>query len=435
MKRILLILIALGFAATVSAQTSPRIYRSEFVPFDTREAADALDRKNIAKYKAFEPKLLTEGEDVLGLGEEVEIPNSWFDSFIYLHLENVRASYTLCINERPVIIVNDTYSPLDLDITPYVKQGENDLLFILHKNPYTSLEKGFSAKPVKPFSNSYLFAQEKRSIRDFNVKLTPDSLYRFGILDLEVILQNGFNYEEPITVGFDIYDPTGKLLEFSVNEITVAGQSVDTLRFHPFIYHTNEHRWGVNGKSPLYKVMLYTKRNGTFKEYIPIKIGFDQQEVKEGQFCRFGKPVNIVWQRYNAAGDEQTTRKELLNLKKNGVNTLWPNYPQPYWFYDLCDAMGMMVIDQANLNAPDNREDRTVGGTPTNDPKLVDEYIDRVRAMYYRSRNHTCIIAFALGGECGNGYNMYKAYQWLKSVAPDATVIYPDADGEWNTDF
>ena len=97
--------------------------------------------------------------------------------------------------------------------------------------------------------------------------------------------------------------------------------------------------------------------------------------------------------------------------------------------------MGMMVIDQANLNAPDNREDRTVGGTPTNDPKLVDEYIDRVRAMYYRSRNHTCIIAFALGGECGNGYNMYKAYQWLKSVAPDATVIYPDADGEWNTDF
>lgn len=435
MKRIILILTSLVFAASVSAQTSPRVYRSEFVPFDTREAADALDRSKTAKYKDFEPKLLTDGNDVLGLGEEVDIPNDWFDSFIYLHLENVRATYTLLINERPVIVVNDSYSPLDLDITPYVRQGQNSLRFVLHKSPCSFLEEGFTAKPVKPFSNSYLFAQEKRSIRDFNVKLVPDSLNRFGILDLEVILQNGFNYEEPITVGFDIYDPSGKLLEFSVNETKVAGRSVDTLRFHPFIYHTNEHRWGVNGKSPLYKVMLYTKRNGTFKEYIPIKIGFDQQEIRDGEFYRFGKPVDIVWQRYNAAGDAKKTRQEILELKKNGVNTLWPNYPQPYWFYDLCDALGMMVIDQASLNATDKREDRTVGGTPTNDPQLVDEYIDRVRAMYYRSRNHTCIIAFALGGECGNGYNMYKAYEWLKSVAPDAAVIYPDADGEWNTDF
>ena len=148
------------------------------MPDDTSGAAEALERKNSAKDKAVEPKLLNEGKDVLGLGEEVEIPSSWFDSFIYLQRENVRASYTLCINERPVIIVNDTYSPLDLDITPYVKQGENDLLFILHKNPYKSLEKGFSANPVKPFSTSYMFSQETRSITDIHGKSLPDSLNR-----------------------------------------------------------------------------------------------------------------------------------------------------------------------------------------------------------------------------------------------------------------
>ena len=64
-----------------------------------------------------------------------------------------------------------------------------------------------------------------------------------------------------------------------------------------------------------------------------------------------------------------------------------------------------------------------------------DEYLERVRNMYYRSRNHTCIIGFALGGESGNGYNMYKAYQWLKSVEPSRPVICIDADGEWNTDL
>ena len=101
----------------------------------------------------------------------------------------------------------------------------------------------------------------------------------------------------------------------------------------------------------------------------------------------------------------------------------------------LCDELGLYVIDRANINAPDRRDDRRVGGTPSNDPALADEYLERVKAMYYRSRNHTCVVAFALGGESGNGYNMYKAYEWLKSVEKSRPVIYTDADGEWNSDL
>ena len=40
-----------------------------------------------------------------------------------------------------------------------------------------------------------------------------------------------------------------------------------------------------------------------------------------------------------------------------------------------------------------------------------------------------------LGGESGNGYNMYKAYQWLKSVERERPVLYGDAAGEWNSDL
>mgnify|MGYP002516769178 FL=1 len=66
----------------------------------------------------------------------------------------------------------------------------------------------------------------------------------------------------------------------------------------------------------------------------------------------------------------------------------------------------------------------------------MDEYLTRVKSMYYRSRNHSCIIAFALGGdESGNGYNMYKAYEWLKSVEKERPVIYLGTEGEWNTDL
>ena len=50
-------------------------------------------------------------------------------------------------------------------------------------------------------------------------------------------------------------------------------------------------------------------------------------------------------------------------------------------------------------------------------------------------RSHTCVVAYALGAPSGNGYCMYKAYEWLKSVEKYRPVVYVDADGEWNSDL
>ena len=151
-------------------------------------------------------------------------------------------------------------------------------------------------------------------------------------------------------------------------------------------------------------------------------------EAAQAVYTLAGKPAV-------SDADRKTTLAELKALKAKGNNTICPDYPQPGWFYDLCDELGLYVIDCANINAPEKRDDRKVGGTPSNDPSLADEYLERVKAMYYRSRNFTCVIAYSLGGPSGNGYNMYKAYQWLKSVEKSRPVIYSDTDGEWNSDL
>ena len=74
--------------------------------------------------------------------------------------------------------------------------------------------------------------------------------------------------------------------------------------------------------------------------------------------------------------------------------------------------------------------------TPANTPWLMDEYVARALAMYYRSRHHACIIAFSLSNsDSGNGYNMYKCYEALKAIGDNRAIIYPYADGEWNSDI
>ena len=353
---------------------------------------------------------------------------------MYLHLENVGTAYTLTVNDTEVAEVEDSSTPAEFALTPYIREGKNAVVLTLRRSAADALNAAPASR--KAFENSYLYTQNNRSIRDFEIALVPDSTRKFGVLELAVVAQNAFNYDEPVTVGYDIYSPQGKLLEFNMTEITIPGRSTDTVRFSPFIYHTYKNKWEAGSKTPpLYKVMLFTRRNGVYKEYMPLKIGFGKTELVDGRIMRLGKELKPVKAGYNAAADRKTTLAELKALKAKGKNTICPDYPQPAWFYELCDSLGLYVIDRANINAPERSGDRTVGGTPSNDPRLVGDYLERVKAMYYRSRNFTCVIAYSLGGPSGNGYNMYKAYQWLKSVEKSRPVIYSDTDGEWNSDL
>lgn len=439
MKHATILLAALCLATGAAAQTTARIHRTEVVPYDTRHDAEARARAKSGYTIDFRPgtTLVTEGPLYAIVKQQVKIPYVWTDGLVYLHLENMPTAYSLWVNGREVATVHDPLTPAEFDITPYVRQGKNDFKLLLHNDSPTRKIDPQTATKRTEFDGSYLYYQNKRSIRDFRVELVPDSLGRnFGMLDLQIVAQNAHNYDEQVAVGYDIYSPEGKLLDYNIVETTVPGNSADTLRFQPFIYGAYNHKWEAGAKKPsLYKVMLFTRRDEAYKEYMPLKVGFGKTELVDGKLTRFGKEIALNRVRYNAAADAKTTAAQLAGLRKQGYNTLEPDYPQPAWFYELCDAEGLYVIDKAAIDAPEHRADRSVGGTPSNDPSLVQEYLQRVQAMYYRSRNFTCVIAYALGAPSGNGYNMYKAYEWLKSVEPSRPILYEDADGEWNSDF
>ena len=430
---VLAIVVSLDIA---SAQTIVR--RTEFICYDKREDSKVDVRTNNDKYIPFNPTLQFEGEGSVRAvyEQEIEVPASWNDYNAYLHTENIGGDYTIFVNGVQITSAIDRFTPTDMHISPYLDQGKNIVAVVVVDEPYmAAIAEGMTQPQRTQFENCYIFAQRRLGIYDFNVRLLPDSLNRFAQLHLDVIADNSFSSDEVIEVGYDIYAPDGKLMEFSVNDLALEMFTRDTLNFNPYIYHSNPNRWSA-ANPKLYDLTLYVKRSGILWEYIPLKVGFAQYGYTEdGAITAFGKPLTLNKERYNAAADKATTEREIKAMKQRGINCLMPDYPQPRWFYDICDRVGIYVIDCAAVASPTSADNRALGGTPANAPELVDEYLRRVETMYHRAQNHVCIIAFSLGKRAGNGYNMYKAYELLKSKDDSRAIIYEDADGEWNTDL
>lgn len=426
------------FVSLDMASAQAVISRTEFICYDKRADAKSDIRTNNDKYIDLRPTLQFEGEGSVRAvyEQEIDVPASWNDYNAYLHTENVGGDYTIFVNGAQITSAIDRFTPTEIYISPYLVQGKNVVAVVVVEEPYmAAVAEGLTMPQRQQFDNCYIFAQRRLGIYDFNVRLVPDSLERFAELKLDVLVDNSFSSDEVIEVGYDIYAPDGKLMEYSVNDLALEKFTRDTLSFKPYIYHSNPNRWSpANPK--LYDLTLYVKRSGILWEYIPLKVGFAQYGYTEdGAITAFGKPLTLKKEVYNAAADRATTEREIKALKQRGINCLTPDYPQPRWFYDICDRVGIYVIDCAAVASPSCADNRAIGGTPANAPELVDEYLRRVESMYHRAQNHVSIIAFSLGKRAGNGYNLYKAYELLKSKGDSRAIIYEDADGEWNTDL
>ncbi len=409
--------------------------RTEFISYNIRLEAEGRDLANSVFYldlsKRANAYVTSDGK---GSGWIVEpyIPFQWLDREIYLHVEGV-AQGDIYLDDKLIGRMTDSRMPFEMHLSPFAREGVNNLrIEKMQSGPGIELEQGLPPAPGQPVI--YLWSQPKLCIRDMAISAAPDSTGKAGELKVDVLVSNSYNMAETVTIGIDIYSPEGKLLLYNLKDIKVVGHGVDTLRFTETVYGAMQRLWSP--QTPfLYNFMVYLKYQGRIIEYIPYRVGFTTfgYDPEKG-LVRNGVPVNCAAARYNAVSLGQA-RKDIEGLKLRGINTVCPDAPQKAWFYELCDSIGMNVVDRVNINAPASRDDRKVGGTPTNDPAWLPLYLVRMRGEFARNRNHACIAAWSIGRESSNGYNMYKSYELLKGLEPSRAVVYPDAGGEWDSDL
>ncbi len=161
-----------------------------------------------------------------------------------------------------------------------------------------------------------------------------------------------------------------------------------------------------------------------------LRVGFRRVEVRGHELLVNGRAVPIRGVNRHEHDDRrgkavtiESMRRDLCLIKQHNLNAVrTSHYPNDPAFYDLCDELGVYVVDEANV------ESHAYLNSLTHDPRYEPAVLERVTRMVRRDRNHPCVIVWSLGNESGYAPVHDAAAAWLRHADPTRPVQYEGAD-------
>ena len=112
-------------------------------------------------------------------------------------------------------------------------------------------------------------------------------------------------------------------------------------------------------------------------------------------------------------------RRDLELMKRHHVNAVrTSHYPHDESFYDLCDELGLYVVDEADI------ESHARWRAISDDPSYAASFLERGARMVLRDRSHPCVVAWSLGNESGYGSSHDAMAAWIRRVDPSRPTHY-----------
>jgi len=116
-------------------------------------------------------------------------------------------------------------------------------------------------------------------------------------------------------------------------------------------------------------------------------------------------------------------------MKRCNINAVrTSHYPNAQEWYDLCDAYGIYVMDEANVETHGTWRYGQVAeewdNVPGGKPWWREAAVDRARTMVGRDKNHPSIIIWSLGNESWGGDNFIKMHDFIRDTDPTRPVHY-----------
>lgn len=405
------------------------VYTNILYPFP-KEGEDARHRIHLGDGKHdWNPPYVPEDNLTGCYVRTFDIPDCFSGRDVFIDFGGVESCFYLWINSKYVGFSKDSKLNAAFDITDYIRMGENYIAVkVMRFCDGTYLEDQDYWHLSGIYRDVLLYAKPQMRIHDYKVETLFDKGYDSARLSLTIYPNKIDGYGESY-VRLSLYDSDNNMIkQFDTPKFAQCGYylgekyvvHIQEMILNPKLW-SDEHPY-------LYKLILeMIDPLGNVTDIESTKVGFreiliDQlgvlkingnrltvRGVNLHAFCpETGRVISLEYMK------EQIKLMKCLNI--NAVRT--SHYPHGVEWYDLCDEMGIYVVDETNL------ETHGIGGQLSSSPEWTHAYMERASRMVLRDKNHPSIIIWSLGNESGYGMNQAAMYGWIKEYDKTRYIQY-----------
>ena len=369
------------------------------------------------------------------------VPPDWKDREVLVHFGAVKSAFYVWVNGHYVGYSEDSKTPAEWDITPYLQSGQNSIALQVLRwsdGSYLECQDFFRISGIE--RDVYLCAAPKVRIRDFWAIGDLDEQYKDGKLTITVDLKNRMPglRAGSYSVEMKLLDDAGKAVVSEVKSLDMNRKDAASVTFEETLSFPK--KWTAETPD-LYPLVLALKdKNGKVIETAACKVGFRKVEIRNGLLLVNGQRILLKGVNrhehdpYTAhVISEDSMVKDIQLMKQFNINAVRTcHYPNDPRWYELCDQYGIYLIDEANIESHGmGYGEKSLAKNPDWGPA----HLDRTKRMVERDKNHPSVIIWSLGNEAGDGLNFEATSAWIHQRDKTRPVHYEGAERRPHTDI
>ena len=363
------------------------------------------------------------------------LPEGFRKSGLYISFQGVESGFALWLNGHYVGYSEDSFTPSDFDLTPYVKEGENKLAVQVFKWTSSSwCEDQDFYRFSGIFRSVYLYTMPKVHVYDLKVQPVVDEAVLNA--DLLVTMQMCGEGKARLTLtgsrNYSVLEEKEEQIIFS-EELPVSEGEV---HFEKEVKKPD--LWSAEIPNLYTLTIECFDQNGERSELVSQRIGFRRFEMKDGIMTLNGKRIvfkGVNRHEFSSKTGRAVTREEVLKdivtMKQNNINAIRTcHYPDASIIYDLCDEYGLYMIAENNLESHGSWDAAMHGSVPKDTIVPGDNMdwepmmLDRVNSCYQRDKNHPAILIWSVGNESYGGKVIFDMSEKFRALDPYRLVHY-----------
>ena len=349
-----------------------------------------------------------------------------------LEFEGVCSAFYVWVNGQMAGYSQNSMSPAEFDISPYVRRGENRLAVEVYRYSDGSyLEDQDFWRLSGIFRHVKLWTRPLLHVAGYNILCTPSQDFSSAELDVRVSLVNAGEVPSPaagVRFALSGRNADGQPLKATLSQDIGPVAPHDTLVVSLGGTLLRPALWSAEKPNLYDGTLSLLDAGGRTVESYDQYVGVRRIETAGEIMLVNGKPVKMRGvnrhdhhPRTGHYVDPETMELDVRLMKQANINLLrTSHYPDGALMYELCDRYGIYVMDEANQESHGfGLRNRILG----DNPEWTAAHTDRARSLVCRDFNHPSVVFWSLGNEGGAGRNMRAMSETVRALDSSRLVV------------